>query len=1475
MAGKYRIGFAIEGDTKSAIAALMRLAKSMDDLTKAMDRFVAASQKGSKRTKKQNKETADSVTAIVRSYDRATNAARKFHNIQLAGGGPRLPPPPPPPVQAALTGSSGGQRALPSPSNISAQPSRIAQVTASIKAMTAAMIKFGAKAAAAFQTAKGHALSFSMTALTAARRISTSFSGGVVSALDRTGRMFKQTRLAMMAVVDSFRLTTQAVTNLGRAMFFFVTIPLVAFFGGITRAAIDFEDAMIRVQKVTDLPDWDAAGKDIQTLTNNLRQLARNTPTAHVQLAEMATIIGQMGVKNPNAIANLTMIFDMFKVATDLSADEVARNLGSIANAFQWNLNAASEDVFRLANVINHLENNTNANADQIMKAMRKWAQAANQLKITAAEAAGLSSVLISMGLSEEEAGTALRNMSLYLIKNSDELARLMKHYDKYNSQAKVLAAINENAVQVFIDFAKAASESEDAASAFLAMMDVGNLRGGRAIAALSTNLERVQEILKMSRDEWENATSLMTEYERALTSTKSQLAMFRNNINDVGITMGETLLPIINELVQVLVPALRMLSDRFKALPKNTQLTVMAVIGLVMVLGPLVMFLGQILHAVALVAMGFGQLLKIVPMITGALQSLVVLLPGVARFFLGWPGLIIGAATLILKVLSRMGVDISGFFIGLIARFHAWGEKMMATMSDGILAGALRYVIKVVTAVANIIAAFFKGQSPPKVGPLSTIDRWGAKVMQAYLMGFRNADFSVLNEVGRIIERILTRGVDDKGMPGALQKYAKARVIISKLLSKYRATGILDPALLNEAVEGVSMLRDEIKELVRLSIEYNRIQEKIADLENRRKSSVKSYDDEIAAIARSNMSAEDKVTAIRAAQRARDDSLRGLEAEEQMLKDQADVMSAQLEFQRSLIDTLNEQEDILARIAEALDRLAKSGGGGGGDGGFAFPAPEDDEEALKKLEEASEELFNFMDRFEKGTQKFQGLLDGMSGEARKVFEDPDVQTTYDALYDLGAQVKDIKESFEQLGASWSGFKALFTETIPGMAELGGVFEKINKGIDDFIERVEGSFKGAIRILTGNNPAKGIVASLQDGDMLKSFLLGFGIFVGPEIEAIQERLAGIKDAFDRIMESLSPLFNLLKETGMSIPWDQIGAFFSTVAGAVAGISSAVVMALLDLILGIVEGGADLLAFFVEMGMIHFDNVLNFFNALNEGKGIVEALIEAWENIDWQRINDLGSLLGDMLIKAVKGILGIKSPSTVFAAIGEEVIEGLKQGVIDTFGSAVTLIDEKMTEWKDKVRSFIEPIETAAKDIITLGFIAGINKIWTDVITTITTKMGELETTLKGYETSMRTIGSSIARGFSNGVYSLLSSVAGSAPEPFKSWLNNLISAFRIKSPSKVMAGIGRNVGLGFIQGLDEVMASQMGLSLALAGGLSANINGEGPVILGLEVHLHDPVVREERDLKRLAEMVMRLVSEKSYNAGRYGGALTY
>lgn len=1019
-------------------------------------------------------------------------------------------------------------------------------------------------------------------------------------------------RAQVMNLNDVFRMTAQAVTSIGRAMTFFVTLPVGAFLSGLVSTSVDFENAMVRVQKVTGL-----TGDETKILAAELRNVATSSPTTHMELAKIAEVVGQMGVTSVSAIGDLTRIFDIFAVSTDQTGEAVATALSRIGNAFGYTADQMPEKLWRMANVINALENTTSAFATEIQTTLTDFAPFANILKMSEADAAAFSATLVSLGLTASEAGTGLRSLVEYSLKNMDKIADLLEGDKFFNTPTKVKEWMQNDPTALFVRMAAAVSSSNDQLETTTAIMDILEKRGGRAVVLLAQNLAMLQANIRTANNEWVSAGSLMAEYTRAVSSTKSQVGILRNNINDVGITIGDALLPVLNQVVQVAVPAVKMLSDAFKNLSSSQQLQIVMWAGILLAAGPVLMFFGQIVHALSLIIMGFGQSLRVVAFFVGSLGKVSGVAVTVARVFTSWPGLIIAGLAGILKLLSAFGLDVAGLFKGLATKARSWGENLAANLANGLMAGAVRLVTRAISYIANLIAGFFESHSPPKEGPLSTIDQWGLALMETYLNGFKQADFSILSEVGSIIQSWLTRGLEGFDLAGALRGVAQARQTLSNLISKFNSTGIIDEGMLASVTTGLGEIGDNVQSLIRAWLKYNEIQQKIAEIERKRKEVNKAYEAEVQAISKSSMALGDKADAIRLAQRVRDNNLDALDKEEEGLKEQAAVLQAQMEMQKSIIDALDTQADLFQQIADtikdALEELAKDeekkkkkkGGKGKGAenmGAGLGGAVDFTDELDGKLKDITSSAWRFVNVFTQGRNDLQGFFDGWNGVQLPPDMAKNMSDMYWKMYQIGEIAGKVRDRFFAVRDSVVSFASDLSSVFKGgQAPEGSSLE----GFAKTWETIRGKASAV-------------------GATISAVFSSVGSAVGPVFTALQPVFADLGTNLKALGVAFSSMFSTLAP----------GVPILEVVGKVIG---SVLVVAIGLLTGFLGQAVTFMTHFINGLTILITGVITSVSGFTTFlQGAVSLIVGVFTG-DGQRVKDAFAQMGDGLKQTAEGI----------------------------------------------------------------------------------------------------------------------------------------------------------------------------------------------------------------------------------------------
>lgn len=139
----------------------------------------------------------------------------------------------------------------------------------------------------------------------------------------------------------------------------------------------------------------------------------------------------------------------------------------------------------------------------------------------------------------------------------------------------------------------------------------------------------------------------------------------------------------------------------------------------------------------------------------------------------------------------------------------------------------------------------------------------------------------------------------------------------------------------------------------------------------------------------------------------------------------------------------------------------------------------------------------------------------------------------------------------------------------------------------------------------------------------------------------------------------------------------------------------------------------------------------FFNA---GKNLIQGFIDGIKNLKEQAISSVTSIATSAVDK-FKSLLGIHSPSTVFAEIGGYIDQGLANGITSAISYVTTAMQGVVDAVQEKGNELIAAGSTQATNYVT-GFLSGLDTQWQQIDSS-------LQNDFLG---SMKTLGTAIEKG---------------------------------------------------------------------------------------------------------------------------------
>ena len=418
----------------------------------------------------------------------------------------------------------------------------------------------------------------------------------------------------------------QTISGFGSALTRGVTAPIVAGAGLVVKAAIDYESAFAGVKKTVD----ETATVSYQKLSDGIRQMAKELPASAVEIANVAEVAGQLGIKAEDILTFSRTMIDMGE-STNLSAEEAATAIAKIANI----LGLTSDEYGRFGASVVDLGNNFATTEKDIVEMTNRLAAGGKLAGLTAPEILGLATAMSSVGIEAEAGGTAMTQtltaignaVSLTTKDSADDLALIAKVAGTTSEEfQKAWKEKPAEALQAFIKGLNTAREQGANMDAILMKLGMTGVRQGNMLKSLALSSDKMSAAVERSNQAWKDNTALTNEANKRYETTESQLKMFRNQVTDLAIEFGGPLIKALRSGLDAVKPWLSNLADlakKFSSLSTEQQQNILKWGLFAAALGPALKLLGGGISVIGGFVKAIGGLSKGIGFLSGSAKYL------------------------------------------------------------------------------------------------------------------------------------------------------------------------------------------------------------------------------------------------------------------------------------------------------------------------------------------------------------------------------------------------------------------------------------------------------------------------------------------------------------------------------------------------------------------------------------------------------------------------------------------------------------------------------------------------------------------------------------------------------------------------------------------------------------------------------------------------------------------------------------
>lgn len=333
-----------------------------------------------------------------------------------------------------------------------------------------------------------------------------------------------------------------AVNRLTNARYALYSVQQSLFFAGagtlfaqglIIKAAMDYETAMAQISRTSGI-----AGRDLEKLEDDFRELAQTIPLAFSDLAEIGTLAGQLNIP-ADEIASFTETVAQFSATTNVTTEASATAFGRLNELLpdvQGNYEALGSSILTVG--INSV-----ATESEIISTTSQIAAAGAQARFTSDEVIGLAASFASLGVAPEASrGTTIRVLSeirTAALEGGEALDSFAK-ISGMSSEAFREGWLEGDASAVFLQFLEGLGRQGQAAEQSLRAMGITAVRDINALLKLSQNAELVGNNFMYAKEGMDEATQLSSAFGIQSDTLASKLQMLVNSLQGLFAEIGE-----------------------------------------------------------------------------------------------------------------------------------------------------------------------------------------------------------------------------------------------------------------------------------------------------------------------------------------------------------------------------------------------------------------------------------------------------------------------------------------------------------------------------------------------------------------------------------------------------------------------------------------------------------------------------------------------------------------------------------------------------------------------------------------------------------------------------------------------------------------------------------------------------------------------------------------------------------------------
>ncbi len=476
----------------------------------------------------------------------------------------------------------------------------------------------------------------------------------------------------------------KVLTKTGGSLTKGLTLPLVGAGAAAVKLATDFQTSMGHIEGLVG-----ASEKQIEHYSKVILTEGPKWGKAPQELADALYFVTSSGFEGAAAL-------DVLKVSAKASAAGLGDTV-NVADLLTSAINAYGHENLTAAQAADYLTTAVKAGkleSSEMAGVLGQVLPVASAMGVKFDEAAGALAAMSLSGTNASEGATQLRGILATLLKPSVKANETLK--DMGLSAEGLRQQIESKGLLSVLETLRTRFKGNDAATAAV----FGNIR---ALTGVMNMMGPHVDATRKVFDEMQHSTGSMdSAFEHATQTTRFKFDAAMAQLKATGIQVGAVMLPMVSAALDHLSGFLSKVTQAWAGLDDGTQHVILAALGFVAAVGPILLLLGKVFAIVSALANPVGLVVTAVVLLAGAFTTLGIQTKGLEGFIASL--MVPFTSGKFVSAISALGKAFVAFGATLLPTLKQVGGEIMAALGPALQSIADVIATKLVPAFQAIL---------------------------------------------------------------------------------------------------------------------------------------------------------------------------------------------------------------------------------------------------------------------------------------------------------------------------------------------------------------------------------------------------------------------------------------------------------------------------------------------------------------------------------------------------------------------------------------------------------------------------------------------------------------------------------------------------------------------------------------------------------------------------------------------------